>query len=261
VPYASNDGTRIHYEVEGNGPPLILQHGTTGSWEDWEEFGYVTPLREKYRLILIDARGHGASDKPHDPAAYDLSMRAADVVVVLNDLGIRQASFLGYSLGGWIGFGMAKYAPERLTSLIIGGAHPYSENMQPFRDVMPRDVDAFMVAMERIYGPSLSPALRARLRSNDLEALLAMTQDRPSLADILPTMTMPCLLFVGESDPRLENVRKCATELRNATFFSLPGCDHVRTFASSGLVLPHVQAFLSKDNAELWRTDSSGAIR
>ncbi len=57
MPYANNNGTRIHYEVEGVGPPLLLQHGTTGSWEDWAEFGYAQPLRKEYRLILVDARG------------------------------------------------------------------------------------------------------------------------------------------------------------------------------------------------------------
>jgi len=250
VAYASNNGTKIHYEVEGAGPPLILHHGTTSSWEDWAEFGYAQPLREQYQLVLIDARGHGASDKPHDPTAYDLALRVGDVVAVLDDLRIPKANFFGYSLGGWIGFGMAKYAPERLTSLIIGGAHPYEEDMQPVRDVMPRDIDAFMAAMEKIYWrTSLTPALRARLGRNDLEALLALTQNRPSMADILPTMKMPCLLFVGDADPRLGNVQKCAAELSHADFFSLPGLDHLGTFVSSHLALPHVQAFLARVNA------------
>jgi pimeloyl-ACP methyl ester carboxylesterase len=249
MPFVDNNGTKIHSETEGTGPPLILQHGTTGSWEDWAEFGYAQPLRGQYRLILIDARGHGASDKPHDPVAYDLALRAADVVAVLDDLGIPKANFFGYSLGGWIGFGVAKHAPDRLSSLILGGAHPYDENMQPFRDAMPRDADAFMAAMEQVYGPNLTPALRARLRLNDLEALAAMTQDRPSVADVLPKMAMPCLLFVGEADPRLARVRQCAAALGNATLFTLPGKDHVGGFAASDLVLPHVQAFLAKVSA------------
>jgi len=249
MPFANNNGTKIHYEVEGTGPPLILQHGTTGSWEDWAEFGYAQSLREQYRLILIDARGHGVSDKPHDPAAYDLALRAADVVSVLDDLGIPKANFFGYSLGGYIGFGMAKHAPERLSSLILGGAHPYEEDMQPFRAAMPREADAFMASMEQVYGPNLTPALRDRLRSNDLQALAVMTQDRPSMAGMLPKMTMPCLLFVGEADPRLARVRQCAAALRKATLFTLPGKDHVGAFVASGLVLPHVQAFLAKVNS------------
>src|SRR5215471_13174551 len=108
MPYADNDGVRIHYQVEGEGPPLVLQHGFSESVVDWYEAGYVDALRSDYRLILIDARGHGASDKPHDPDAYELERRVADVVAVLDGLAIGKAVFWGYSMGGWIGFGTPK---------------------------------------------------------------------------------------------------------------------------------------------------------
>jgi pimeloyl-ACP methyl ester carboxylesterase len=72
MPYVNNAGVQIHYEIEGAGPALVLQHGFTQSLESWAECGYVAPLRPKYRLILIDARGHGRSDKPHDEASYSL---------------------------------------------------------------------------------------------------------------------------------------------------------------------------------------------
>ncbi len=70
MPYASNGAVRIHYVIEGAGPPLLLHHGFTGSSRDWETFGVVAVLRDSYQLIMLDARGHGASDKPHDPSAY-----------------------------------------------------------------------------------------------------------------------------------------------------------------------------------------------
>ena len=85
MPYADSDGVQIYYEVEGNpeGPPLVLQHGLTGYLESWRERGYTEVLGDDYRLILIDARGHGRSDKPHEPSAYVRELRAADVVSVL----------------------------------------------------------------------------------------------------------------------------------------------------------------------------------
>ena len=88
--------------------------------------------------------------------------------------------------------------------------------------------------------------MRERLLANDLKALHALTQDRQSLADVLPSMRMPCLLFVGEADPRLPQVEECRKHIANATYFSLPGCDHIAGFARSDLVLPHVQRFLSQ---------------
>ncbi|MCH7787371.1 MAG: alpha/beta fold hydrolase, partial [Chloroflexi bacterium] len=63
MPYADNNGVKIHYEVEGEGPPLVLQHGFTRSLQGWRDNGYVTALKDDYKLIMVDSRGHGASDK------------------------------------------------------------------------------------------------------------------------------------------------------------------------------------------------------
>jgi pimeloyl-ACP methyl ester carboxylesterase len=251
MPSASNQGVRIHYEVDGAGPPLVLQHGTAGRGQQWNDLGYVNALKRKSQLIMVDARGHGASDKPYDPLAYDLRLRAGDVIAVLDDCGIRQADFFGYSLGGWIGFGLAKYAPQRLRSLIIGGAHPYAESMQVVRNLIPNEPAAFIVALEKLFGPHMTPAIRSGLLANDLKALLTLTQDRASIADVLPTMSLPCLLFAGGADPRLLQVQECVKSLADGTFFSLPGCDHIAACARSDLVLPHVDAFLTKVRKQL----------
>ncbi len=68
MPYVDNNGTRIHYHVEGEGQPLVLQHGFTSSIKNWYANGYVEQLAKEYQLIMVDARGHGNSDKPHDTA-------------------------------------------------------------------------------------------------------------------------------------------------------------------------------------------------
>lgn len=65
MPAAKSQGVRIHYQLEGEGPPVVLQHGFTDSLESWYELGYVDALKTDYKLILVDARGHGASEKPH----------------------------------------------------------------------------------------------------------------------------------------------------------------------------------------------------
>lgn len=236
----NNHGVRIHYEVEGSGTPLVLHHGTAGCGEIWQHLGYANVLKRDHRLILLDARGHGASDKPYEPSAYDLPLRVTDVTAVLDALQIDRADYWGYSMGGWIGFGMAKYAPQRLRSLIIGGAQPFGEKMQPF----PQEPAEFAAAIEKLYGSYLTPERRTRLLANDLKALSALTQDRASIADVLPEMSMPCLLYVGEADPRFDHVKECVKVLANVKFFSLPGCDHVAAFARSDLVLPHAIGFL-----------------
>ena len=157
MPYARNEGVRIHYEVEGEGPPLVLQHGFSESVVDWYETGYVKALKPDYRLILIDARGHGDSDKPHDPEAYLLNRRVGDVTAVLDAIDIATAVYWGYSMGGWIGFGMANYAKERVRALVIGGQHPYSRSLVALRQLVQRGIaqgsGAFVAGMEEIFGP------------------------------------------------------------------------------------------------------------
>ena len=113
MPYADNDGTRIHYEVEGTGPPLILQHGMFWDLDGWKRWGYTDSLNQDFQLVLVDARGHGRSDKPHDPTAYTLSSHVADMVAVLDVLQIPSAHYWGFSRGGWVGFGMAIMAGDR----------------------------------------------------------------------------------------------------------------------------------------------------
>ena len=104
MPYFDNDGVRIHYQVDGKGAPIVLMHGTSGSVGDWYENGWVGGLKDDYQIILIDHRGHGYSDKPHDSDSYSLEISVSDVVGVLDELRIEKANYFGYSMGGFIGF-------------------------------------------------------------------------------------------------------------------------------------------------------------
>lgn len=247
MPYATESGVRIHYQVEGGGPALVLQHGFGGALESWYETGYVSELKRHYRLILMDARGHGASDKPHDPNAYALHQRVEDIVAVLNTLGVRRTYFWGYSMGAWVGFGIAKYAPQRFTALVLGGAHPYARSMESLRKPILRGIEegpeALIAGLEEVPG-TMRPERKARLRTADFEALLAVAQDRPPLEDVLPTMMQPTLLYVGEQDDIYGDVKQCAADIPNATFVSLPGVNHDYAFARSDLMLPEVLKFL-----------------
>ena len=103
MPYAINQGVRIHCRVEGEGAPLVLQHGFSWSMKSWVRPGYVAALRPHHRLILVDARGHGDSDKPHDASAYELSLRVGDIIAVRDALDVRAADFWGYSMGDGLG--------------------------------------------------------------------------------------------------------------------------------------------------------------
>ena len=122
MPRVDNKGVSIHYRVEGDGPPLVFGHGFTDSSDVWYERGFVAALTPKYRLVLIDTRGHGQSDKPHDPASYAMEKFASDVVAVLDDLGMKTATYWGYSMGGRIAYALARHALGRVACFVIGGA-------------------------------------------------------------------------------------------------------------------------------------------
>ena len=73
MPYATNQGVRIHYHVEGSGPTVILQHGQSDNLRNWYEAGYIDALKGDFQVVAVDARGHGDSDKPHNWEAYDIA--------------------------------------------------------------------------------------------------------------------------------------------------------------------------------------------
>jgi pimeloyl-ACP methyl ester carboxylesterase len=144
-----------------------------------------------------------------------------------------------------MGYGLAKYAPERVDALLIGGSHPYVSTWgTAFRDVDGTDPDAFLATFEKRLGKPLKPEAKTQILDNDLQALVAAAQDRPSLEDVLPTMTMSCLLYAGEADGAFPRVQEGAKHMPNVTFVVVPGCDHGEAFQRADLVLPHVTQFL-----------------
>jgi len=256
MPYVDNKGVRIHYEVEGKGPPLVLVHGLGNSLQTWYDDGYVEPLKKNYHLVLVDVRGHGLSDKPHNSKAYTMKLIVSDVIAVLDDLKISKAHFLGHSRGGRIGFGIAKYAPERIYSLIIGGAHPYkktSADERAFIDSLiqlwKKGAEAVIAGYEKETGSKMTPKMRAMLMSNDQKAIVALMSAEDftlSLEDVLPTMKMPCLVYAGDADTSFSNAKKCVESMPNATFVSLPGLNHRESSDRVDIVLPHITKFLEK---------------
>jgi pimeloyl-ACP methyl ester carboxylesterase len=245
--YAINGSVRIHYEVEGKGPALVLHHWTFSSLDAWYELGYVDALAPERRLILIDSRGHGKSDAPHGEGAYRPEPRVADVVTVLDALEIPVAAFFGYSMGGWIGFACAKWAPERFSAFVLGGQHPYAQTMSGAREWLrvgeERGAQAFIDLWEREVGPVRSAA-RERMRAYDFTAMLAAAQDRESLETVLPEIRVPCLLFAGADDEVRGLAERAAAQIQNAKLVSLPDLNHAEVMARSDLVAPMVRGFL-----------------
>jgi len=257
MPFADNQGVNIFYEVEGQGPPIVLAHGLSGGVSYWTGYGYVDGLKEQHTVILFDARGHGKSDKPHEPEAYDYWLMIGDVITVMDALGVSKAHYWGYSMGGYVGLGMAKHFPERLLSLVIGGSTPYasSDRTEPgallrvFRRAVRDGVDAAVDGMRALAG-SITPQYEERLRGLDMQAMVAILEywqyQRPGLEDDVLRLELPCLFYAGESDEGAhEYGQEAVLTMPNAQFHSLPGLNHVGAGSATELVLPQVLSFLA----------------
>ena len=118
---------RIRYVEHGSGAAVLLVHGFTADLErSWVETGILPDLARDHRVIAFDLRGHGKSDKPHDPAAYGEEM-ARDVVRLLDHLKIDRAHVIGYSLGAVIAGRLATLHPDRLSSVAYVAQVPFRE--------------------------------------------------------------------------------------------------------------------------------------
>lgn len=248
MPYVKSEDVQVHYEVEGEGSPLILQHGFTDDLNVWKDAGYTVALRPGRRLVLINARGHGQSEKPHDPKAYAPELHVADVLAVLDDLGLRTARYYGYSMGGLIGFALAKHAPERFTAMILGGAHPNRlppAQSDPLIELLRRGPEALL----GVYEGFVTPEKRDRLLANDMTALIAWRTNRITtfaFPEVVETMPVPCLLYAGDADAIHDTVRETAAKMPRGEFYSVRGQTHVQTQYRSELVLPQVREFLAR---------------
>jgi len=247
----SADGTSIYFEVEGSGPPVLLHHGFMSSIQNWRDNGYVEHLADTYRVIAMDGRGHGHSGKPHDATDYLIRRRVDDVCAVLDLLDLERVHFVGYSMGGRIGFAMAKHEPDRLSSLVIGGMHPYrgdAELLTARAEVLADGMEALLSVME-LYGGAVLEPYRSMVLAGDSAALLASTlatRDDSDLGLALAEVTLPTLLWCGTDDPGHDGVSRCAAEIPNAEFVALDGLDHIQGFSVASAVLPHITTFLDR---------------
>lgn len=121
------DGTQIIYDVVGEGPAILLLPGAGGgqSRQSWQETGYVSRLKNEFKVITMDIRGHGDSDKPTNPASYAIQTMCNDVLAVADACGVERFVLWGFSFGGNIGRYLAAQS-DRVEKIIIMGV-PFGE--------------------------------------------------------------------------------------------------------------------------------------
>ena len=256
--FVARDGVKLHYWSIGQGPAVVLLHGFSGSADMWLFNGVAAALAKNHRVLALDCRGHGRSDKPHDPARYGPPV-ALDTVELLDHLKLEKAHIHGFSLGGWILAYILSQRPERvLTAAFVGHA------VMEFDPAMERNVP-----QDREGVDGLDRAAREKVRDPlELEARSVQgpgTRDDQALAaaraypwkpterlegEVFPSrlpidlksIKMPVLAIMGALDwPNLKTHRMWR-ELDNVWIVRLPGKAHVSGVAPGYIPPEYVDA-------------------
>ena len=255
-------GVQISYADRGQGVPVVLIHGFTGTYaRHWEAPGVMQALETAgYRVVAMDCRGHGQSGKPADPAQYGMEM-VGDVIRLLDHLKIERAHVVGYSMGGAIANQLLVRNPERLLTVTLLGAGWAGEDLTELTAMMNAMADGFarrdasvLVSLVNSSGtakPSeqevaaMNAALFAR---NDPQALSAVARSLPALmkvpAEPLRKTTLPVLALIGDQDlSNLQSVRRMKEIMPRLEVVELPGATHASSVRPSAEPLV---AFLNK---------------
>ena len=253
------DGIDLRYDVSGDGPALVLLHGSVLSRAIWRGLGYLAPLAQEHTVVRVDLRGHGMSGAPHEQAAYTQDVLVRDLLAVLDAEGIGRTALLGYSLGARIALSTTLAHPGRITRVVSLGGSAAAQRGAVDTVFFPGVIDAVREeGMEAFcaaqgLGPEVTSrrarATRTAFLAADhraVSALLAATDATPGVPDeALAACPVPALWMAGSEDhPRHEESRRAASLMPEGEFVSLPGRDHGGTLSPSGPVLEHVLPFL-----------------
>lgn len=254
MPFANNNGIQIFYQEHGTGPTVILHHGIGQTGDTWHLTGLVEALSPSFRLVLMDVRGHGRSDKPLDSAAYNWPELIGDILAVADATNVERINLLGYSMGGLSAYVLAMNASHRVQSLIIGAAGSKPNDYSPFDSVDGHDPVEFLSALQTVLGEPLPTEIgQAIVESNNLPAIAAMFSERhdePDLGGAPAMMSMPCLAWAGERDIRFSTTRQTIGQVDTGQFLAIPGANHLQAFARCGELAEAFHDFLAASNPE-----------
>jgi pimeloyl-ACP methyl ester carboxylesterase len=231
--FFNSGGVRIAYaDVKpetGHGDPILLIHGFASNHAvNWVNTLWVTTLtRAGFRVIALDNRGHGQSEKLYRPEDYDTSVMAGDARRLLDHLGIEQADVMGYSMGARITAHVALIAPSRVRSAIISGlgirlVHGGGLPLGIADAMEASSLDQLTDPMQRMFRAF------AEQTKSDLKALAACIRgSRQSLTEEeVRTIAVPTLIPVGTADTVAGSAHELARLMPNAEALDIPGRDH-----------------------------------
>ena len=280
MPLAPVNGIELHYEVTGAGEPLVFSHEFGGDFRSWEP--QVRFFARRYQVITYNHRGYPPSTVPDDPATYTQEHLIADLLGLLDHLGITQAHLAGLSMGGNVVLNFALAHPDRCRSIVVAGTGSGSDNPDRYRREGERliallnqgDMPAFADAFGR--GPTRLQLLRKDPRGwQEFRDQLAEHSARGSamvfagvplrrptiyqLAPKLDALTVPTLLVVGDEDGEcLAPALFIKQHVRTSGLLILPNTGHLVNLEEPDLFNQQILDFLTAVEGGHWPARDPG---
>lgn len=237
--YAAVNGIKIWYASFGHGAPVILLHGGLANSNYWGK--QVAALAPRYRVIVMDSRGHGRSTRDARPFGYDLM--ASDVVGLMDRLKIGRAAIVGWSDGAIIGLDIAIHHPERLTGVFAFAAN---SNPSGVKDVNKSPVFTAFIQRAATEYRELSPTPKEY--QSFLAQITKMWNTQPFFDSQLGNIRVPILIADADHDEAIkrENTLFMADKIPNATLLLMPGVSHFGFIQDPDQFTFAIEHFLSR---------------
>jgi pimeloyl-ACP methyl ester carboxylesterase len=249
----SKDGTRIAYDMTGQGPALVLLHGAGKTRRDWHKAGYVGQLKDDFTVITIDVRGTGESDMLTDIADYAIEKICEDVTTVAEACGAQRFLVWGYSFGGNIGRYLGAWTNRVIALAMIG---------VPFGPAVDKDFDHFITEFVTKWQPLAEAYKAGGMAEQDrksaikgsLPAWVACFQAMRAWPKIEPEdMRCPTLLLAGTKNTgtlKWAQSHREALEAAAVQVEIVTGLNHSQEFSKIGQVFPAVRQFLGRHSID-----------
>jgi len=219
--FTSFDSTKIYYEVNGAGDAVVLVHGFIVNGQSWKRTElYKNLLEEGYKVIILDQRGNGFSDKPHTPEAYENDAEAKDIMALMKKLKIKKYSAVGYSRGSII-VSRLLVLDKRIKKGVMGGMGAEFTNPEWPRRIM------FYKALSGESVPELAAMVEnVKKQGLDQQALAYLQKAQPSTSkEALRKIKQPVLIICGDKDSDNGSAKELADLFKHPVYRVTPG-DH-----------------------------------
>lgn len=246
IGYITVNGAKLFYKEAGEGNPMLFVHGATGTSQG--HFGtQIDEFAKKNRVIAIDLRGHGRSTLPDED--FSMNLFADDVNKFLDELKLDSITYIGFSLGGMVGFNLAVTHPEKIKKLITIGAVANHEGfkynaMDAVRSWLSDDMTKYL---KRSFtdnpNPEKIPEYQKKITT------MVITQNEPKLSDnAIKKIKCPTLLICGDNDGfiKIEHQVHLFNTIAISDLLILPKTGHAAHLIQPEIVKKAIWDFISR---------------